>query len=406
MTVQASEPTTTLDRAAAEQRLNEIYRQHWRRVHGFIYLRLDDRHQSMAEDLAADVFITLWTKYLGAGQNVNGHPLPLLYTIARYRIGTFYKVKANRYLERAVDFTDPANRGIEAGHSYAPHQPEAAMLARELDDAMDRMTELSKLWRDKHSETHQYKAMLDGTGRQIVNPRVRKGLEDKFTEAAAENSRLLKQFRQACGRVGKLRADLEAAGGPNWCSSTGQPPSQNRSFTPPGTMSDPNRTHCDTGHELTLMNTVFRENGQKICRTCLSAQLREAHEKKRGGPVKPRPTSVSPKKLAKARELLKDPKNSIRKVADIVGIPRTTLTESIDIAALRDPAAARIPTTPDDVIDRALKLLLDPDNRQSVAKVAQQVGVSATTLYARIPNLTARRHQVYGDTVLIGANAR
>ncbi|MEU8472713.1 hypothetical protein AB0F30_33350 [Streptomyces sp. NPDC029006] len=405
MTVQAEEPVATLDRATAEQRLNEIHRKHWRHLHGFIYLRLDDRHQSMAEDLAADVFITLWTKYLAVGTDIYNNPLPLLYTIARYRIASFYKVKANRDLERAVDFSDPVNRGIEAGHSYAPHQPEAAQLARELDDAMDHMAELSKLWRNKHSETHKYQAMLDGTGRRIVNPRVRKDMKDRFTAAAKENAELLEQFRQACGRVGQLRAELENAGGPNWCSSTGQPASQNKSYTPDGTMSDPTRKHCDAGHELTLMNCVYREAGQKLCRTCLSAELKEAHEKQRGL-VKPRRPSATPAKLARARKLLKDPNLSIRQVAQMVGIPRSTLLDSIDVTELRDPAAGRCQPTPQEVIDRAVQLLLDPDHQQSVTKVAKQVGVSAPTLYARIPNLTARRTEVYGEPKRVGVSAR
>lgn len=410
MTVQGHTPTVAADdRQAAEQQLNEIYRAHWRGVVGFIWNRVDDRHRSHAEDLASDVFMELWDDFLLPGVEVY-RPFGLLCHMARNRLAAFYKIKANRYRETAVDFSDPANRGLGAGHSYACYQPEVATLTAELDEALERMTQLSRQWRDKHSETHSLRARLDK--RTIKNAKVRAGVQAKFETASAENTRLLEQFRQACGRVGKLRAELEAAGGPNWSSSTGHPASQSRSHLPPGSMSDPNRTHCDEGHELTLMNTVFGAEGGRRCRACLTVELRQAYEKSREqtrksrGPAKPRHTGLTPEQVDQARELLKDPSISLRKAAALLGIPRSTLTENIDVSDLRDPQAGRVPTTPDNVIERALALLLDPDNRQSVAKVAKQVGVSATTLYARIPDLTARRHQVYGETVLIGANAR
>lgn len=403
MTVQGETPAVlAADQRSAEQQMTDIYRAHWRGVLGFLWNRMDDRHHSHVEDLAADVFMRLWTDFLSQGVEVY-RPFGLLCHMARQRMSDFYKVKANRYMETAVDFSDPANRGIEAGHSYATHQPEAAALASELDDALERMTELSRLWRDKHSETHSLRARIDE--RAAKTAKLSADVKAKFEAACADNARLLEEFRKACGRVGQLRAELEAAGGPNWSSSTGQPASQNRSNLQPGTMSDPNRTHCPDGHELTLMNTVFGTEGSRRCRACLTVELRQAYEKNRG-PARPRRTGMTQEQLDKARELLKDPTMSIRKVSEMLGVPRSTLTENIDVSELRDPQALRPTATPDHVIEKALALLLDPDNRQSVAKVAKQVGVSAPTLQARIPNLTARRREVYGDTVLIGANAR
>lgn len=376
-----------------EARLEEIYRTYWRPLCNFIFFRLDDRHRSLAEDLAADAFLALWTKYLSTGAKVWG-PWSLLCAIARTAIIDFYKVRANKRLDFAVDFTDPANRGIERGHSYASDQPESAQLAQELDEAMEAMADLSQQWRDQHSQTHIFRTMLiESSSKAPMRPSVRKDTQAKFEAAQTDEANLLERFRQACSRVGELRIELEEAGGPNWCSSTGQPPTQSRSYLKPGTMSDPDRTHCGAGHLMTLDNTTFNK-ATRICRACRAADMKKNRQQSGAPSTKAKPT-VSDEAIARARELLKDPSLSLRKVAALVGVARTTLTDNItDIEALRDPNALRN-RTPDEVIDQARALLLDPAHKRTLAAVAAEIGVTPVTLYARIPNLSQLRRELY-----------
>lgn len=395
MTVSPESPDVLTDTSPAltgEARLEEIYRTYWRPLHMFIYVRVDDRHKSLAEDLAADSFMTLWTKYLAVGAPVWG-PWKLLCAIARTTIIDFYKVRANKQMDRAVDFTDPANRGIERGHSYAPDQPEAAQLVKELDEALEVMTDQSQQWRAQHTRTHVYRTLLaDDSLRLPMSPALKEKTEIRFKTALRKEVRSLESFRRTCARVGQLRIELEQAGGPNWCSSTGQPPTQNRSYLKPGTMSDPERTHCPAGHEMTLANTSFNRDN-RVCRSCRAAETKAARPADKPSALS---LMVPEEKIAEARELLKDPKLSMRRVAAMVGVARSTLAERIpDVDTLRDANALRNVRTPDEVIDRARALLLDPARKRTLAAVTAEVGVSAVTLYGRIPNLSRLRRELY-----------
>lgn len=378
-------PAQPLDRAAAEERMNELYRECWRGIHAFIWSRMEQRHVSMAEDLAADTFVLLWTKYLAAGKDVTGSPFGLLCTLARHRIADFYKVRANRSV--AVDFTDAANGYLERGHSYATHQPEAALIARDLHAAMETMADLSQQWRDAHAGVYRQQRELDANRR--LTPEERKTLKARARRTASASDRLLVRFREACAAVGALRAEMEAAAGPNWQSSTGLPvgdlkPASCRS-------ADPAATHCRNGHELTRDNTAFAENGRKECRTCLRNPARANQPAM--PKVDPYATGVR-----RARNLLRTTTKSMRQIAKEVGVPRATLIDRIpDLHQLRDMSATRITRIPDEVIERAAALLTDPDNLRSLRSVSQEVGVDPGTLYGRIPDLAKRRQQIYGD---------
>lgn len=410
----AEEPTApTVDRAAAEKLYEDAYRRWWKPLTYFIAARISERHRSSAEDIAAETFIEVWTNFAMRGKDI-GSVWGLLCHIARHRISGFYgRLAAER--ETSVDFSDPVNRSIEAGHSYAANQPEAASLAAELNDAMEVMADLSKKWRDAHTKTSLYRSRLEG-GAFPMRPETRVAAEQKLADLMADRDQTLKDFRQACARVGELRRDLEAAGGPNWCSSTGQPPTQQRNWTRDlGTMSDPTRTHCDDGHELTLENTHFTYKGAKRCRTCMEVTWRASRAanppkykpkaKAPGERAQPKP-KVPEETIQRARELLKNPDLSIRQVAAMVGVGKSTLSARIpDMDQLRTVDRKRVTGISQDLLDKAVQLLTDPDHPRNVRQVCRELGFSDATLYTRVPNLSALRAEAYGRrrNVLAGA---
>jgi DNA-directed RNA polymerase specialized sigma24 family protein len=406
VTVQAEEPTVPhVDRQTAEKQFEDAYRRWWKPLTYFIYARLDKRHVSNAEDLAAEAFTELWTNFSAVGRDV-ASPWGLLCHMARNRIGKFYGTLA-AVRESAVDFTDPANRGIEAGHSYAAHQPEVATLTAELNDALEAMAGLSQKWRDAHTKTSLYRSRLEGDA-FVMRPKTRAATEEKLAALTADSDRLLAEFRKACALVGDLRRDLEAAGGPNWCSSTGMPPTQARNHTKGmGTMSDPTRTHCDDGHELTLENTLFTPKGAKRCRTCMAITWRASRaakpkpEPKQWKPGK-KPNRLPDEKIEQARQLLKDrPDLSIRQVAAMLGLNRSTLSSRIgaEIDQLRKVDRTRVTGVDPQLLDKAVQLLTDPNQKRSVRSVCAELGFSDATLYTRVPNLAALRAEAYGRSL-------
>ncbi|QLJ06711.1 sigma-70 family RNA polymerase sigma factor (plasmid) [Streptomyces sp. NEAU-sy36] len=400
MTVQAEETTAPVDLAAAERQYEEAYRRWWKPLTYFIYSRLDQRHVSYAEDIAADTFVELWTKFAARGKDIQ-FPWGLLCHMGRQRIGDFYGRLAS-IRELAIDFSDPLNRDVEAGHSYATDQPEAAILAAELNDALEVMADLSKKWREAHTKTSMYRSRLEG-GRFHMRPETRTATKQRVEQLTRESDQLLIDFRESCARVGELRRDLEAAGGPNWQSSTGMPSTAMRNWTKDkGTMSEPTRTHCDDGHELTLENTLFTPKGAKRCRTCMEASWRASRAAKPAmpkvpGPRKPRKPSehaIPEEKIQQARELLKNPDLSIRQVAAMVGLNRSSMCERIpDLDQLRDVDRKRIVPVSDELLEKAVSLLTDPDHPRSVRSVCAELGFSNVTLYNRVPNLPALRAQ-------------
>lgn len=412
MTVQAQEPTVSVDRVAAEQQLEDAYRRWWKPLTYFIFARIDVAHRSDVEEIASDAFMALWDEFLLRGRDVYA-PWGLLCYLARRKIGYFYSGLPKRRTEALVDWSDPLNRGLEVGHSYAAHQPEAATLAAELSDAMETMTELSKKWREAHTKTSMYRSRLNSDTFNL-RPETREATEQRLTVLTAESSKLLKDFRAACGMVGDLRRDLEAAGGPNWQSSTGMPASTARNWTKgKGTMSEPTRTHCDDGHELTLDNTLFTPKGAKRCRTCMEISWRAGRaakpkrEPKQWKPGK-QPNRIPDEKIEQARQLLKDrPELSIRQVAAMLGLNRSTLSSRIgaEMDQLRNVDRTRVTGISPELLDKAVQLLTDPDHRRNVRSVCRELGFSDATLYTRVPNLSELRAKAYGGRTRVLAGA-
>lgn len=411
MNVQAETPDDrpTIALADAEGRFEDIYRRWWKPLTYFVAARLNVRHASHAEDIAAETFVEMWTNFLAKGRDVYDPAFGLLCYLARYRIASFYSDLMHER-EATVDLGDPVNQRIVAGHSYAIERPDVALLAAELDTALENMNALSKQWRTQHSETARLRTDLE-SDLKTFTPQTRQTKQDRLDAMLAESARLLKEFRAACALVAELRRDLEATGGPNWQSSTGMPPTAARNHTKgQGTMSEPTRTHCDDGHELTLENTLFTEKGAKRCRTCMAASWRAGREARKaaglprirkGRPVVEREPAIPAETLERARQMLTDdPTLSITRVSAILGVPNSTLWEQVkDLRQGRHQA--RIAATEKAMV-HARALLTDPDHKRSVASVAKELHMSTSTLYAYIPNLSELRAQAYGG-VLEGA---
>lgn len=412
MSVAEESTATTVDLAAAERRYEEAYRRWWKPLTYFVYARLDARHHAHVEDIAAEAFIELWTNFLAKGKDVYDPMIGLLFYLARFRIASFYSDLVHKR-EAITDLGDPLNQRLVVGHSYAIERPDVALLAGELDTALENMNALSKQWRTQHSETARIRTDLE-SGLKAFTAKTRAAKTERLEEMVSESDRLLKEFRSACTLVAELRRDLEATGGPNWQSSTGMPPTAARNYTKgQGTMSEPTRTHCDDGHELTVENTLFTEKGAKRCRTCMAASWRATREARRAAGLpprirndRPRPAverkpAISADTLERARQLLADdPTLSINRVAAALGVPNSSLWEQLkDIREERKQARA---AASDEVMDRARALLTDPAHKRSVDSVSKELHISKATLYARIPDLSALRAQAYGR-VLAGA---
>jgi DNA-directed RNA polymerase specialized sigma24 family protein len=339
---QADLSAADLDTAA--QQMTEIYDLYWERLRLFIWKRIDLHQEHLAEDLASETFLELWRRYFLAGRSVD-KPYGLLCTMARSQIGQHFLRKGNT--ERALDFADPTNTPLLAtGHAYALETPDLIHLTSELDAAMDRMTQASKTWRTKHKDSHQIRSLLNddyNASRGGLLPETKKDLKNRLEAADREESDALHTFRQACHRVGTLRAEVEAAAGPNWRSSTGLP--VNPEITSPikgRYRNDLSVTHCPEGHLLDLDNTHFGEDGSRSCRTCTSARYQARRD---AAPKHQAPSTVTAKTLDAARQMLADPANvrlSIKAIADAVGASSTTLHARIpDLADLRRTAKER-----------------------------------------------------------------
>lgn len=345
MTVQAEELSVpAADRAAAERYLEDAYRQWWKPLTYFIYSRVDDRHRMHVEDVAADVFMTLWTD-LSAGKEFRA-PWGLLCYLARQRISNIYKAAATEH-EASVDFCDPGNGALAAGSTYAAEQPEAASLLEELNEAMEVMAQASKAWRDMHKESYALRLRADGSDRDGIGgytPETQQRLTEQFQQAAETERGLLADFRAACQRVGQLRADVEQVAGPRWNASSGGPTAAKPGNKRAGSVtSDLSITHCPDGHLMDLDNTNFSEAGDRTCRACKAENAREWWAKKNAGsPTKGRPATTPAESVAEARRLLSAPETadlSIREVARRTGMSHATLLRRVpDHRELRQAA--------------------------------------------------------------------
>ncbi|MGA5487260.1 RNA polymerase sigma factor [Streptomyces pseudogriseolus] len=107
----------------------ELYATYRPRVEGYIAARLPRRDSQLAEDLAAEVFTSLWRTQYAPGRPVTiEHPWGLLATVARRRIADHFRVARNtremtsdmtswQHANRAMSSTDtgawlPVNTGF------------------------------------------------------------------------------------------------------------------------------------------------------------------------------------------------------------------------------------------------------------------------------------------------------
>jgi DNA-directed RNA polymerase specialized sigma24 family protein len=106
--------STTVPAAVDADGFTQLYATFRPRVEGYIAARLPRRDSQLAEDLAAEVFTSLWRTHFAPGRDVGvTHPWGLLATIARRRMADHFRLARN-VRETATDTADWtfANRAL------------------------------------------------------------------------------------------------------------------------------------------------------------------------------------------------------------------------------------------------------------------------------------------------------
>jgi DNA-directed RNA polymerase specialized sigma24 family protein len=119
---------TTVPVAVDSDGFTTLYATYRPRVEGYIAARLPRRDSHLAEDLAAEVFASLWRSRYTQGRPVEGSPWGLLATVASRRIADHFRVARNtremtsdmtswQHANRAMTSTDtgawsPVNTGF------------------------------------------------------------------------------------------------------------------------------------------------------------------------------------------------------------------------------------------------------------------------------------------------------
>lgn len=112
---------TTVPPAVDTDGFTQLYATYRPRVEGYIATRLPRRDSQLAEDLAAEVFLSLWRSHYAPGRDAEvRHPWALLATVASRRIADHFRLARN-YRETAADMTtwQYANRSLTSGDSGA-----------------------------------------------------------------------------------------------------------------------------------------------------------------------------------------------------------------------------------------------------------------------------------------------
>lgn len=319
-----------------------------------IYFRLDLRHADMAEDLAQEVFIRFWNRFVKTGclkdpDNEN-MVYALLKKMAQGPIGDFYELCSTQR-DRSLDFADPANTPIIAnGHAYALDAPELRVLVDGIEAAMDHMVACSEKWRSLHKERHVLRGQLADdylASRGGLTADAKARIADRLKDADTEEIAALETFRKACANVGQLRADIEAEAGVNWKSAVGMPVApESTAFRKGVYRNDRSVTHCPEGHLLEKDNVNFGKDGSRRCRACDAAVTARFTAKRRTGRTVP--GTVTDDAIAKGRAMFADPATAhmtVQQIATAVGCSAATLSRRVpDHKALRasalTPAAA------------------------------------------------------------------
>ena len=411
MTVPGETPAVSdVDLDAAHQIFTKVYAQHWDFVRRYIWRRIHVSQATLAEDLAQETFIRLWLDYVSTGRLEDpDNPHGLLVTLARSAVaGHFRRMPAH---ERPLDFTDPANTPLfPVDHTYAPDAPHLAALAAELEAAMDHMANLSQLWRDKHAESYSLRIRLGDTyhaGKGGLTPERRRQIAEDADVTERAEADLLVSFQDACRHVGELRAEMEAQAGPGWRTPVQQP-----IFDPPqggpkdgSVRGDLTATHCPAGHELTLANVHFFEDGGRRCRACRLESSRASVTKARAGKdTQPVQVTVATDALDAARAFLTDPANDHldwKQAAKQLGLHEGTMRRRLpDVAADRQARRAQRPAhEKNPKLAKARAMLLDPKHDAlTVEEVAKAAGLNWTSLYKQLPDdLAARSERLRPD---------
>ncbi|MDX2515476.1 sigma factor [Streptomyces stelliscabiei] len=112
---------TTVPPAVDSDGFTTLYATFRPKVEGYIAARLPRRDSQLAEDLAAEVFLSLWRSHFAPGRDVEvRHPWGLLATVASRRIADHFRLHRN-YRETTSDMTSwqYANRDLTSGNSGA-----------------------------------------------------------------------------------------------------------------------------------------------------------------------------------------------------------------------------------------------------------------------------------------------
>lgn len=86
---------TTVPAAVDADGFTELYATYRPRVEGYIAARLPRRDSHLAEDLAAEVFASLWRTHYAQGRTVEGRPWGLLATVAARRMADHFRLARN-----------------------------------------------------------------------------------------------------------------------------------------------------------------------------------------------------------------------------------------------------------------------------------------------------------------------
>ncbi|MDX3519288.1 RNA polymerase sigma factor [Streptomyces scabiei] len=111
----------TVPPTVAADGFTQLYATFRPKVEGYIAARLPRRDSQLAEDLAAEVFLSLWRSHFAPGRETEvRHPWALLATVASRRMADHFRLCRN-YRESVSDMTSwqYANRSLTSGDSGA-----------------------------------------------------------------------------------------------------------------------------------------------------------------------------------------------------------------------------------------------------------------------------------------------
>lgn len=86
---------TTVPSAVDTDGFTQLYADYRPRVEGYIATRLPRRDSYLAEDLAAEVFASLWRSHYAQGRTIEGRPWGLLAAVASRRIADHFRLARN-----------------------------------------------------------------------------------------------------------------------------------------------------------------------------------------------------------------------------------------------------------------------------------------------------------------------